>query len=69
MSLMSFEERVRAITSRRTAKARVCKKLFPMINDDESAAYLLERAESASALTFVDVEKLFEISEKGSVAA
>jgi hypothetical protein len=66
---MSLEDRVSRITNRRTAKARVCKKLFPMINDEASYNYLLERAESASALTFVDVEKLFEIKEKGSVAA
>lgn len=66
---MSFEERAMKIIKRNTAKGRVCAKLFDKASDYESYEYLLNKAESSTALSFVDVEKFIDISEKGSVAA
>ena len=65
---MTLEEKMYSITSKNTAKARVYKTLADSIKDYESYAWLLDRADK-TAYSSRDIEVMFNILKKGSVAA
>ena len=65
---MTIEEKMYSITSKNTAKARVYKTLVDSVDDYESYAWLVDRADK-TAYSSRDVEVMFNILKKGSVAA
>lgn len=65
---MSIEEKMYSIISKNTAKARVYKTLSDSVSDYESYAWLIDRADK-TAYSSRDIEVMFNILKKGSVAA
>ena len=65
---MTLEEKVYSITKKNTSKARIYKTLLDRVDDYESYAWLLDRADK-TAYSSRDVEGMFSILKKGSIAA
>ena len=65
---MDIEDKLIKVANRKTNKGRVVSRLLPCITDYDDYVWLSEKCE-ASALTFVDADRMMKIIERPSCAA